>query len=154
MAPNTKNSHRQQSGFTLVELGVVIAVILTLMTVALVGRGMLQSARVASAAQLTDTMRKAARACAERRGQANFTGCGLGVLQNPPYNLLPNPVDNPFDSLLAQPGLVPTGVGNTFIQISITTANAAQRLDLMAQLNKMRAGTVASMGPVVILTTR
>lgn len=85
---------RMRRGFSLVELGIVIAVIAVLAAVVIFGRGFIQSARVTKAVDASNTARK---------GAATFAGVQGGLFKNPGNQMVQ----------LADRGLVPAlrGVG-------------------------------------------
>ncbi len=83
-------TRRLESGFTLIELGIVIAVIAVLATAVLVGRGFIMSARVGKVVEAIDTVVKAANTYAGQTGgvlPASASTDLLGVLQD--RNLVP-----------------------------------------------------------------
>lgn len=133
-----------EHGFTLVELGTVLAVMAVLMTAVMVGRGMLKSARTARAGELVLTLRKAARSCVERKAQASFAGCNLAQLQA--YQLVPNPLPDPYTGAAMGAGTVtPDGTG-AFVTITIAAPTPYQAEDLRARLDSANVGIAAAGG--------
>ena len=72
---------RKQRGFSLIELGIVVAVIAVLATVVLVGRGFLQSSRVSKMVEVLDTINK---------GVSTYAGTWGGKLNTGAGNLMPS----------------------------------------------------------------
>ncbi|MEL6545308.1 MAG: prepilin-type N-terminal cleavage/methylation domain-containing protein [Myxococcota bacterium] len=74
-----------QRGFTLIELGIVVAVIAVLATVVVTARGFMEASRVSSSVQLTTALRDAARGYSTRNnGGASFVGLtGISELVGP-----------------------------------------------------------------------
>lgn len=68
-----RSSRRSRRGFSLIELGIVIAVISVLAAVVIFGRGFILAARVTKAVDASNTLRKAA---------STFAGLNGGSLQN------------------------------------------------------------------------
>jgi prepilin-type N-terminal cleavage/methylation domain-containing protein len=89
---------RSRRGFSLVELGIVIAVIAVLAAVVIFGRGFIQSARVTKAVDACNTSRK---------GAATFAGVQGGLFRTT-GNQMPQLTDR---------GLIPalSGVGNAAV---------------------------------------
>ena len=117
---------RSEKGFTLIELGIVVAVIAILATVVLFGRGFLDSAKSSKAVEAVNTIRKAA---------STYNGVKGGTAND--LNALAN---------LALRELIPEGdgwepatgftvedvelVGGTKLGISISTPNNLAATDL------------------------
>jgi prepilin-type N-terminal cleavage/methylation domain-containing protein len=75
---------KRQAGFTLIELGIVIAVIAILAAVVIVGRGFINSAKVSKAVDQVDVMRKAVSTIGGARG-GDFTSITMGELTTRSY---------------------------------------------------------------------
>ncbi len=73
MNPMRRRSRSSRRGFSLIELGIVIAVIAVLAAVVIFGRGFILAARVTKAVDASNTLRKAA---------STFAGLNGGSLQN------------------------------------------------------------------------
>lgn len=65
--------NRRRRGFTLIELGIVVAVIAVLATVVLLGKGFIDSSKVTKVVESVGTVRK---------GSATYAGLNGGVLPN------------------------------------------------------------------------
>ncbi|MGI5861213.1 MAG: type II secretion system protein [Myxococcales bacterium] len=74
MNPFVARRNRQSRGFSLIELGIVIAVIAVLASVVIFGRGFIVAGRVSKTVEATNTIRKAA---------STFAGLTGGTIVNP-----------------------------------------------------------------------
>ena len=94
-----------QRGFSLIELGIVVAVIAILATVVLVGRGFLESSRVSKMVEVIDTIAK---------GTAVYAGTNGGEIPTAPVNYL---------NALELRALVPTGITNSVPNFAINSVS-------------------------------
>jgi type II secretory pathway pseudopilin PulG len=146
---------RAAAGFTLVELGVVSAVIAILTIVVLVGRGMRDSSRVAAAAQLVNTLRDAGRAYATRYNNSrDFQKVSLANLESEPF-LPPNVLDPWGGTPSVQPDKDVTYLD---IEICVPTPELCQDLrDLLGKTTDANCGAAAAgsgtcANPVTVIT--
>ncbi len=127
----------QARGFTLLELGMVIAVIAVLSTVILMGRGYFDIAKVGTTVELVDSIRRAGRLWSERnRGGVSFAGIDLNAITSGATPLLRPPLQTPWN------GAVTLGAANdpdgqpTFMRIDVCTPTDMLGDDLEAQINR------------------
>jgi hypothetical protein len=133
-------------GFSLIELGIAIGVIVTMTIVVMSVRGFLESAKIGAAVTMVDTLQKASRAWSERK--ANSTGflatdgtpVSVQALQD--ELLIPgtNPTEflTPWDTAVA---VAPTGAQNDRIIISFSVPTAPSATDCVTALQKMGTAT-------------
>jgi prepilin-type N-terminal cleavage/methylation domain-containing protein len=78
----------QPRGFSLLELGMVLAVIGVLVAAVLTGRGFVNAAKMGSAGKLLESLQKSGRVWSEReRAGLDFNGISAGVLPGVPPGL-------------------------------------------------------------------
>jgi prepilin-type N-terminal cleavage/methylation domain-containing protein len=74
-------SKRNQRGFTLLEIAIVLAIIVVLSAVILAGQGFIGTSRVSSGARFVDTIRQASQGFAKRQNLgASFVGLSRDAL--------------------------------------------------------------------------
>ncbi|MEO0812378.1 MAG: type II secretion system protein [Myxococcota bacterium] len=79
MARKLKSRSHSDTGFTLIELGIVIGVIAIMATVVFTARGFIDASRVGTTIQTVEAVRKASQGFSKRQcGGAAFS-CGAGV---------------------------------------------------------------------------
>ena len=85
------------SGFTLIELGIVIGVMAILATVVLMGKGFIESAKQTKAMQTINSLISASRTYAKQaNGGVSYTGVTIGAMAT--ANILPSAtVENPWN---------------------------------------------------------
>ncbi len=97
----------RERGFSLIELGIVVAVIAILATVVLVGRGFLQSSRVSKMVEVLDTIAK---------GSAVYAGTNGGKL--------PEAAGVDYMPQLVARTLITAGIGTSVPDFTLAAVNA------------------------------
>lgn len=115
---------RHPRGFTLIELGIVIAVVIILAASLLVSVGFTETARVANAAKFVRTLRDAAQAYSQRmNNSASYAGLSAAALVA--QGLLPAEAATPWQQAFAVQG----GPQNT-VNVRMCVASADECSDL------------------------
>lgn len=156
----TRNNGKR--GFTLVELGVVLAVIAVLSLVLISARFFIESAKIGSAVQMVNSVRTASRAYAKRVcGGIGFGGAGcaapgaVSIANLQAQSLVPGPPAGAMCSpwcagcnppVICGVGVIPAAPANTNIRIGVCAPNdAATRADIISALSQV--GTAGAGGP-------
>jgi len=149
---------RQQRGFTLIELGIVVAVIAVLATVVLMGKGFIDSSRVTKLHEAMEVVKKGASTIAGMQGGTITTSAaGANELTNMrTRNLIPatgSSVGAGGAWIVSNQDFQITTVqfdssgNNNAVAITYTTANAPMTADVLAAASKdpgfKNGGTVA-----------
>lgn len=127
MVPSTprirrsRRARRRARGFSLIELGIVIAVIAVLAAVVIFGRGFITAARVTKAVEASNTVRK---------GASTFAGLLGGTLRTTGQNQL---------APLQQRGLLPALTNGVWV-----VAGSPQALPDAIQITNVRLGQIAN----------
>ncbi len=138
MARLDKKVSGGQRGFTLIELGIVIAVIAVLAATVLMGRGFVQSARVTKAVEAVDTAAKATRVLAGKFGGSFVTADSDVMTDLNTRTLLPG---GPGWSPVAEFAITQIqGAGTDFVvQISCTGSNVTAAGAMCQDINEAKA---------------
>jgi type II secretory pathway pseudopilin PulG len=140
---STRREASLELGFSLIELGITMAVIVVLTTSVFVARGFLESARVSNAARQVNTIRRAAKIYADRyKNGLNYSEIssdkllgggadGIKILET---------LDSPWKERVE---VDPIGAGDTF-RITIKTPDKATCESLRDSLNAMKIDVSAT----------
>lgn len=164
MNPARRSARRSRRGFSLIELGIVIAVIAVLAAVVIFGRGFILAARVTKAVDATNTLRKAGATIAGLNGgsfgTAMFSG-GSQLKALSDRNLIPPLAANTPWTVSGDPNSQDAikitdvrfseinGVGNA-VAIKVTCVSGAMATDIMRAVmdDKNVVTTAAAIGNV------
>ncbi len=133
MSQHERSGGRPGAGFTIIEIGLILAVLGVLVSGVIVMAGFISSSKVGSAIQMVNTIQNAAREYAKRKNYSlNFNGVTKATLQA--EHLLPDPFESPFDTAVS---ITPEGIPADRIRIQFSVPKREACIDLRAAVSTM-----------------